>query len=572
MTHSPLRIVVIGSSTAAGTGASPEERAWVNLYHTFLQTLNPASEVINLGMGGQQTFHLLPTEHKPPPERPLPDPERNISRALALHPDAVIVNVPSNDAAARYDAEEQLANFDLILQTALAEGVPAFICTTQPRRFDPDQVRIQTRTKDAVLERYGPLAINLWDDLATGEGFPLENCDSGDGAHLNNLGHERIFQAVQKHDLPSILASAKIQPGFWQKTGEALGLKPEKKPATRRSRIKFKPHVSHQWLALPRLFRLPNLVIVFLSQWLPYWFVLRPALLQAGGMPGLNERTFGLIAAATVLTTLAGYILNDYYDREIDAINRPDRVVVGRHIPSGIVLLIYLGLTVLVHLLALRIFFLMPAPRSVWPLLVFPVVSLFLFLYAWQIKCTPLLGNVLVSLLCGAVPIIPLFPEDRTIWLTSFREPDLIHQATGLVWVYAIFAFATNLLREQVKDLEDFQGDATCGCNTLAVIKGPRVAKIPAGFVGLAVSALIGLLLYFWVENDAPTWQIGAGATLLLLPALIATALTFLATTKRHFTWASHCIKLVMLAGLFLLLSRWPDDPIAALNAIKNQY
>jgi len=558
MPDSPLRIVVIGSSTAAGSGAEPPDGAWVNLFRKFLQDQNPAHEVINLGLGGQQTYHLLPTDQKPPPARPLPDPERNITRALALNPDAVIVNVPSNDAAANYGTEEQLANFDLILQAALSAGVPAFICTTQPRRFEPAQVLIQHRLKDAILTRYGPLAINLWDSLATPDGFPRDEYDSGDGAHLNSLGHQKVFEAVKAHGLPGLLAQAKVEPGYFGKIAETLGL-----PLQGRVRgslfKKFKPHPAHQWLALPRFFRLPNLVIVFLSQWLPYWFVLRPAILQAGGIPALDDRTFGLIAAATILTTLAGYIINDYYDREIDAVNRPESVVVGRHIPSGIVLLAYLGLTVLVHLLAIRIFVLLPAPKSFWPLVLFPLVSFFLFLYAWQMKCTPVMGNILVSLLCAAVPIIPLFPEDRAIWLSSFREPELIHEATGLVWVYAIFAFATNLLREQVKDLEDYQGDAACGCNTLAVLKGTRFARIPAGLIGLALCALTVLLLFFWAETGAPNWRVGAGAGLLLVPALLASGLTLFAANRRHFTWASRCVKVVMLAGLVLLLPDLPE-------------
>jgi len=551
--YPPLRIVVIGSSTAAGAGAETAEGAWVNLYRNFLQNLNPGSEVINLGLGGQQTYHLLPTGHKPPPARPLPDPERNITRALALSPDAVLVNAPSNDAVAYYGPEEQLVNFDLIVHAALAAGVPAFICTTQPRRFEPEQVLIQVRLKDAILKRYGPLAINFWDHLAAPDGLPDEMYDSGDGAHLNNLGHRQVFEAVKASDLHTRLVQAKTAPGYWQQTGETLGLAPIP-PASRRTFAKFKPHVVHQWLALPQLFRLPNLVIVFLSQWFPYWFVLRPAILKAGGIPALDERTFGLIAAATILATLAGYVINDYYDREIDAVNRPESVVVGRHIPSGIVLLIYLGLTALVHLLALRIFVLLPGPKSFWPLILFPLVSFMLFLYAWQMKCTPVMGNILVALLCAAVPVIALLPEDRTIWLSSFNKPELIHEATGLVWVYAIFAFSTNLLREQVKDLEDFQGDAACGCNTLAVLKGTRFARIPAGLIGLALCALIVLLLFFWAETGAPNWRIGAGAGLLLVPALLASGFTFFATGRRHFTWASRCIKIVMLAGLVLLL------------------
>ena len=106
------------------------------------------------------------------------------------------------------------------------------------------------------------------------------------------------------------------------------------------------------FLAFIRLFRLPNLVMVFLTMYIPYWFILRPAILRAGGMPFLTERAFYMIALATVLTTLAGYVLNDWYDREIDAINKPKRVFWGKYLPANLGLLFYAVLVTAAHGLA----------------------------------------------------------------------------------------------------------------------------------------------------------------------------------------------------------------------------
>lgn len=311
------------------------------------------------------------------------------------------------------------------------------------------------------------------------------------------------------------------------------------------------------------MLRLPNLLIVFLTQYVPYWFALRPALLKAGGMPLLTERTFNLIAAATVLTTLAGYVLNDYYDRHIDAMNKPKRAVWGRVLPPSFALILYAIVVGAAHWLA----FLIDQelrPHDHWPMWVFPGISFLLFLYAWAFKCTAVIGNLLVSFLCALVPVVMLLPEQRAIWLTSFVEPDTVHQAVGLVWLYALFAFTTNLMREQIKDLEDFQGDAACGCNTLAVLKGPRFAKKPAGMMGLILSVFIMLLLVFWYQTNAPDWQVTAGATLLLAPALIGTILVYYAKGKPDFTRASIMVKIVMFAGVFLLLRCWPDDIVEA--------
>lgn len=314
------------------------------------------------------------------------------------------------------------------------------------------------------------------------------------------------------------------------------------------------------------MLRLPNLAIVFLTQFVPYWFALRPALLKAGGIPLLTEYSFGLIAAATVLTTLAGYILNDYYDRQIDAMNRPNHAVWGRILPPSFALVLYAIIVATAHWIAFQIDQTLQ-PRDHWPLWVFPGISFLLYLYAWAFKCTALIGNLLVSVLCGLVPVVMLFPEQRAIWLTSFVEPETVHQAVGLVWLYALFAFLSNLLREQIKDLEDFQGDAACGCNTLAVLKGPRFAKKPAGLTGLLLSIFIAMLLIFWQQTGAPVWQLGAGVTLLFLPALFATIVLYKAEGKPDFTRASFLVKVLMFAGVFLLLRSWPDDIVGAAQA-----
>ncbi|HLP96749.1 MAG TPA: UbiA family prenyltransferase [Saprospiraceae bacterium] len=319
-------------------------------------------------------------------------------------------------------------------------------------------------------------------------------------------------------------------------------------------------------LAFIRMLRLPNLLMVYLIQWVPYWYVLRPALLKAGGIPLLTERTVWLITSATVLTTLAGYILNDYYDRYNDAMNRPKLAFWGRILTPSFALILYAVVVGAAHWLA----FLTDRtlkPHDHWPLWVFPGISFLLFLYAWVFKCTAVIGNLLVSFLCALAPLVMLLPEQRAIWLTSFIEPDTIHQAIALVWLYALFAFLANFLREQIKDLQDFPGDAACGCNTLAVLKGPRFAKKPAGMTALIFSLFLGVLLMFWQETKAPQWQLMAGIALLLIPAIGTTLILYFANGKKDFDRASMLLKVVMFSGIFLLLRSWPEDIVGAAQA-----
>ena len=193
---SKLRFVVIGSSTAAGAGASKPDSAWVNRYRVFLQALHPANEVLNLAMGGYSSYQLMPSRTTAPNNRPQPDPERNITRALSLAPDAIILNLPSNDAASGYSLEEQLANFETIVQQARNAGVPIWVCSTQPRNFSADKVQIQLVARDSILRRYGDRAIDVWKGLAEPNGLLRRRYNSGDGIHLNDAGHRFLFQRV----------------------------------------------------------------------------------------------------------------------------------------------------------------------------------------------------------------------------------------------------------------------------------------------------------------------------------------------------------------------------------------
>lgn len=305
--------------------------------------------------------------------------------------------------------------------------------------------------------------------------------------------------------------------------------------------------------ALLGMLRLPNLVIVFLSQWMPYYMVLRPAILRGGCVPALDGRMFGLLCANTVLATLAGYLINDIFDAPIDAQNKPNRLVVGRFLSRSAVLLGYVGLLLVVLMLAvyldLRVF-----PRQKFAMTgLFAGVSGLLFLYSARLKCTPGLGNVVVAGLCAIVPLVVWYPELRPLQLLGFQDAALLQRTMMTFWNFVVFAFVATLFREMVKDIEDHSGDAACGCHTLPVLRGPRIAKRWAMFVGVLLTTNLVLLIFYWLQNTAPIWKIAAAVLCLLLPAVFASVKTAIGQTKTDFSQASFAIKLLMLAGILLL-------------------
>ncbi|MDF3071656.1 MAG: lipolytic protein family [Polyangiaceae bacterium] len=202
-------IVVLGSSTAAGVGPSDPDRAWVPLYARYLAEQFPDFRVQSLAAGGQTTYHILPTGFTPPPGRPAPAVGHNVTAALALAPRALVVNMPSNDAAERYSPAEQLANFDRVRAAADAAHVPLWVTTTQPRNFgDAAQLAAQVEVRDAILRRFAPRTVDFWTTFATPPGKLASRFDAGDGTHLNATGHALLLERVVAAGIPQALSAS----------------------------------------------------------------------------------------------------------------------------------------------------------------------------------------------------------------------------------------------------------------------------------------------------------------------------------------------------------------------------
>jgi lysophospholipase L1-like esterase len=196
LAYADFRIVVLGSSTAAGAGASSSDSAWVNRYRAYVQSINPNNEVINLAVGGFSSYQIMPTGYVPPSGRPDVDTTHNISRALTYMPDAIIINLPSNDVASGYSLLEQLHNLDTIIGIATAANIPLWISTTQPRNMSIAYMQLQEDMKDSMYVHYSPYVIDFWTGAALPDNSLNPFYDSGDGVHQNDAGHRLMCDRV----------------------------------------------------------------------------------------------------------------------------------------------------------------------------------------------------------------------------------------------------------------------------------------------------------------------------------------------------------------------------------------
>jgi lysophospholipase L1-like esterase len=205
MSHisSAQKIVAIGSSTVSGEGADPRSNAWLNLYGTYLTGLGLPVTIVNLGASGTTSFNGLPSSYATPSNaNPLPPDlpflNHNITYALTLHPDIVLIAYPSNDFVLGFTMTQFLANLRTIYDSALAMGKIAYVSTSQPRNDLPTPIRVLLRTaKDSILAEFAGHTLDFWTPLADPVTLGFKTGLTSDAIHPNNAGHQLLFQVAR---------------------------------------------------------------------------------------------------------------------------------------------------------------------------------------------------------------------------------------------------------------------------------------------------------------------------------------------------------------------------------------
>jgi lysophospholipase L1-like esterase len=194
-----LRVVILGSSTAVGANANPLSESWASRFTATMQMLSPEAQVTNLAVGGYTTFNIMPTGNVPPGIWDQPafyaGSGHNISAAIALAPDFIIINLPTNDCVLLVPVELQIANYATIVATAAAAGVPVWITTPQPRNTSASGRLLLQQMVGLTNEAFAGRSMDFWTGFGDSTGILLPAYDS-DGVHMNNAGHAVLYDRV----------------------------------------------------------------------------------------------------------------------------------------------------------------------------------------------------------------------------------------------------------------------------------------------------------------------------------------------------------------------------------------
>lgn len=304
-----------------------------------------------------------------------------------------------------------------------------------------------------------------------------------------------------------------------------------------------------------RLIRFQNLFFIALTQWLFYFCIIIPTYTKNNLNCNIDIFTLNLIVLASVSIAAAGYIINDYFDLNIDRVNKPNKMVIETIIKRRWAMFWHFILSVIG--VALTAIFSKNINNSL-PIYFNIGAVLLLWFYSTSYKKQLLTGNIIISLLTSwvigilYVAINPM--ELLNKGTTSFTILPTIFKFTVL---YGGFSFIISMIREVVKDLEDRIGDEKYGCKTMPIVWGIHASKVFVVVWLIVLIAAISIVLIYALQLQW-WWTILYGLVCSILPLCIVVKKLSKAEQPQDFHKVSSMVKYIMLGGIVsMLLIKW---------------
>lgn len=266
-----------------------------------------------------------------------------------------------------------------------------------------------------------------------------------------------------------------------------------------------------------------NILALVIAQYLAALFIFSPD--KSLRTVLLNANLF-LIVLASVCVVASGYIINNFYDKEKDQINRPVKSKIDAYVSQKTKLTIYFLLNFVGVLLSYLVS---------WKAAFFFAVYIFLiWFYSHKLKKYSIIGLVSATILT----ILPFFVV--FVYYKNF---------SNIIFVHAVFLFLLLLIRELMKNLENMDGDILVNNQTVAVKFGEVFIKKLSTFLLL----LILIPIYFLWQYPEIGWMkyyfYAAGFSLLIFIFLLWNS-----NTKQHYIILHNLLKLLIFAGIFSLV------------------
>jgi len=266
-----------------------------------------------------------------------------------------------------------------------------------------------------------------------------------------------------------------------------------------------------------------NILVLIAAQYLAAIFIFSE---QRSIKPVLFDWHLLYLVIATVTTVAAGYIINNFYDKNADKINRPIKSGLDSYIKQETKLSLYF----LLNFAGFGFGWLVS-----WRAALFFAVYIFgIWFYSHKLKKHPFIGLLSVTTLT-ILPFFVIF-----IHYKNFSK---------VIFIHAIFLFLIIIIRELIKNLENIKGAIINDYNTFPVKYGEKNTK--KLILLLMVLTLVPVsILFNYPAIEYMKYYFYLASFILLFIGFY----TWKATKTNQYRLLHNILKILLLIGVFSLL------------------
>ena len=265
-----------------------------------------------------------------------------------------------------------------------------------------------------------------------------------------------------------------------------------------------------------------NIAMVCVAQYLASIFVLS----KQPWREVLSDSYLLMLVIAGALAIAGGYIINGFYDKGKDLINKPTQTMINHLVSQNTKLTLYFLLNFLSVIVASYVSF-----RAV---VFFSGYIFTMWLYSHRIKKLLLWGN----LTSASLSIIPFFAV--FVYYRNFE---------AVIFAHALLIFLLILTKEFIKDLQNIKGDLTHNYATIPVVYGERFAKQL-----ITSSILLCFLPIYWLLHSFPIFKLTYFLYFTILYLLFFVAFLWKSQTQRQYRALHNMLRVILVLGIFSVI------------------
>lgn len=289
-----------------------------------------------------------------------------------------------------------------------------------------------------------------------------------------------------------------------------------------------------------KLIRFQNLVAMALIQYLLRYSLLIPAY---GKTNVLGDLQFALLVFSILLIAAGGYVINDYFDIQVDAENQSEDVIVGRSIKRRVALKLHLFLTTTGVFLGFYIAY------KVHHLILGGIMAIGAYMlwdYSLRLKRLLFVGNFIVAKLSAifvlSVSAFEILPK---------YDIEASRHTLIILCIYATFAFICSLMHEIIKDLRTVEGDKKFKIRTLPTVWGLNKTKEFVKWLSVFTAFMVIIVAIYEFKTQIPA--LAYALILLISPLFLLNVWIYKAQKVLDYERISKLNKFIIFAGIISL-------------------